>query len=252
MAVEPSIFVPTGRGRAAVAELDRVAWRGLAHAYTGAEGTSLFYDVGASLARLGDTDPNAAEDAFHALFGNVYHQGTIYEVTAHAVPFVAAFAAGPEVWIGHARDAACLLGSIAIASSFATTDGTMSGSFGEGVAETTREALRTVVPLLAAMAELHASLSPIVEPIRDLVHASRPKRHHLDAVAEQVDALQALEVGDPPFEPPKLAGDEWVAHAKLGVGLVLRREDDKVRVRFADGSERLLAARFVTKADPPA
>ncbi len=249
--VEAAVFVPQGRGRAALAELDRVAWHELAHAYTGAEGSSLFYDVRGSLARLADDDHDAPGAAFGALFGNVYHQGTIYEVTAHAVPFVAAFAAGPEVWVGHARDAACLLGSIAIASSFETTDGTMSGSFGEGVAEATRASLRAVAPLLAAAAELHAPLRPLADAVRDLVHASPPRRAHLDAVAEQVDAVQDLDLGDPPYVPPKLGGDEWVAHAKFGVGLVLRREDDKVRVRFADGSERVLASRFVTKAEPP-
>lgn len=248
----PAIVIPSARGRAALDELDRVAWHELAHAYgKGVTGDALWHDVKASLARLADRDSDALDDTVYALTCNIYHQGTIYEATAPAVPFLAAFAAGEDVWIGHARDVACVIGSIAISSSFETTDGTMSGSFGDDVAESTRAALRASAELLAKLAELRPALADLVNAIDVLVRANAAQRRYLQAIADEVDALNDVDFGDPPREPVAPTGPEWITHKTFGAGLVLRREDDKLRVRFTDGTERVLAARFVTPTDPP-
>ncbi len=69
-----------------VGALDAVPWQQLHHAYGVAD------DVAVHLyaATLGQAEARAA--AWWELWGNVHHQGTVYEATAYAVPFVAAIA----------------------------------------------------------------------------------------------------------------------------------------------------------------
>ncbi|WP_433086921.1 hypothetical protein ACQP1P_14510 [Dactylosporangium sp. CA-052675] len=86
-------------------ELDAVAWPELTHAYGEAD------DVPDLLRRLATGD----EEALHALCGNIWHQGTVYEATAPAVPFLI------EVLDAPGADAAGvlrLLASIAEGSSY--------------------------------------------------------------------------------------------------------------------------------------
>jgi hypothetical protein len=92
MTVAPrKLYHPTEIGLAALDELDAVPWDELAHAYgTGITGDELHQDVAASLFELTD-DP---AEAHQALYSNICHQGTVYEATAWAVPFLAAVAAG--------------------------------------------------------------------------------------------------------------------------------------------------------------
>ncbi|MBB6037174.1 hypothetical protein [Phytomonospora endophytica] len=59
--------------------LDTVAWSSLSHAYGDAA------DVPDLIRRLRTP---ANEEALHALYGNIYHQGTTYEATGPAVPFL--------------------------------------------------------------------------------------------------------------------------------------------------------------------
>src|SRR5215472_16509295 len=99
MSSQPKIYVPSVIGRAALAELDRVPWAVLPHAYgIGIRGPQLDYDVEGTLRQLGDTREGAFEKAVHAVFSNLCHQGgTIYRATAFAVPFLAALAAGEDL-----------------------------------------------------------------------------------------------------------------------------------------------------------
>lgn len=62
--------------------LDNVEWSNLGHAY-GKAG-----DVPKLIRTLGGTEAEAADDALSSLFGNIWHQGTVYEATPHAVPFL--------------------------------------------------------------------------------------------------------------------------------------------------------------------
>jgi hypothetical protein len=66
--------------------IDDVAWGKLKHAYGTAE------DVPALLRSLLNKDPNERQEAWDQLYGNLWHQGTVYEVTSHAVPFLARLA----------------------------------------------------------------------------------------------------------------------------------------------------------------
>jgi len=66
--------------------LDAVPWDQLTHA----SGTAKA--VPDQLRRLAKGDA----DALHELFGSIWHQGTVYEATSHAVPFLVEILARPE------------------------------------------------------------------------------------------------------------------------------------------------------------
>lgn len=67
--------------------LDEIPWAELSHAYGPAE------DVPGLLRVIASGDPDAVKIAVQDLHGNIWHQGTVYEATAHAVPFLARMAA---------------------------------------------------------------------------------------------------------------------------------------------------------------
>jgi hypothetical protein len=79
--------VPEVRDEGALAGLADVAWGDLRHAY-GPAG-----DVPGLLRAIASGDAEAAGDAVSALFGNIWHQGTVYLATPYAVPFLARMAA---------------------------------------------------------------------------------------------------------------------------------------------------------------
>ena len=242
----PCIHAPSRAGGDALAELDRVAWSELSHCYgMGRVGDALHQDLHATLARLGDGDPDAIEDALQAMWSNVCHQGTIYEATAHAVPFLAAFAAGPGLWIGNAAELAVLLGEIAVASSFTTENGTSAGAYGEGVGEATRAAFVASRAWLTAMAATHPATAELATAIEELTAADPPTRAMVDRVAEAVEALEDEDFGERPRADPAVLDGPRVRHATFGAGQVVAREPGKVRVRFDDGMERTLLERFV-------
>jgi hypothetical protein len=67
-------------------KLDDVPWRELHHAYGTAD------DVPGLLRALAKSDDRQNE-ALYELFGNIWHQGTVYEASAYAVPFLVELAA---------------------------------------------------------------------------------------------------------------------------------------------------------------
>ncbi|MFC8244162.1 hypothetical protein [Streptomyces chartreusis] len=86
-----------------LAGLDDRPWGDVEHAYGSAE------DVPAVLRALADDDPETAGAALHELYGNIWHQGTVYAATVEAVPFLARLAAAGY----RSADVLVLLGSIA-------------------------------------------------------------------------------------------------------------------------------------------
>jgi HEAT repeats len=83
--------------------LAEIPWRDLSHAYGSAE------DVPGLLRAIASGDAEAAGNAVHELFGNIWHQGTVCEATEYAVPFLARMAAAGLA----SCDLAQLLGCIA-------------------------------------------------------------------------------------------------------------------------------------------
>lgn len=71
--------------------LDQVDWGSLTHAYGSAD------DLPALLRALASGDKEASKNAIYELFGNIWHQGTVYEATAYAVPFLIEVLESPSV-----------------------------------------------------------------------------------------------------------------------------------------------------------
>ena len=63
-------------------ELNKIDWSKLTHAYGEAS------DVPALLRQLASSEVDEREQALHELYGNIWHQGTVYEASARAVPFL--------------------------------------------------------------------------------------------------------------------------------------------------------------------
>jgi hypothetical protein len=70
--------------------LDRVRWAKLRHAYGSAE------DVPHQLRAIAE-NTRRMDEAVEALFSNIFHQGTVYQATTHAVPFLIELAREPKV-----------------------------------------------------------------------------------------------------------------------------------------------------------
>lgn len=159
------IYIPRGTGRRALDELHHAPWAALAHAYGTGIGAAPHEDVPAALSLLGEDDEEALDEAVNLLFSNVCHQGTIYEASAHAFPFIAAWAAGAT------REARCddaalqLLASIALAATYDAPHGSHSGAWGEGVAAATQSAIRLSEPHLRVVAARSPTLQRLVEAL---------------------------------------------------------------------------------------
>lgn len=68
----------------ALKQLDSIPWQDFEHAYGPAT------DVPDLLRALAGSDPEEADEALTELHGNIWHQGTVYEASAKAVPFLVA------------------------------------------------------------------------------------------------------------------------------------------------------------------
>ncbi|GAA1368879.1 hypothetical protein [Catellatospora chokoriensis] len=72
-------------------DLNSIDWASLTHAYGSAE------DVPDLIRALRSPDAEARREAMYELYGNIHHQGSRYEASAYAVPFLLELAADPTV-----------------------------------------------------------------------------------------------------------------------------------------------------------
>ena len=201
------VHCPREVGFAALNELDSVPWGELHHAYgKGVTGEDLHDDVAASLKLLAEDMDEAINGA---LYANICHQGTVYEATAWAVPFLAAVAAGdiddqPRIQL------VTLLAHIAAASATTTEDGSQAGSFGSNVAERIREALQRVSGHLQSAAQKDDALSAVVEAIAAV--ATAPDEERCEDLEDAISDL-SYEEDDAGPTPEELAAVREV-HAR--------------------------------------
>ncbi|MFC1411389.1 HEAT repeat domain-containing protein [Streptacidiphilus sp. N1-12] len=190
-------------------ELDTLDWASLTHAYGPAE------DVPEQVRSLYSDDPEEVDEALYELYGNVWHQGSVYPASVEAVPFLAHAAVNARfkpAWV------LMLLSEMA---AHEAPDGS--------VEQRVRAQVAAVVPDLlpclrdpdravrrAAVRVAVAETSPSPQVVEELLRLLRQ-----DPVAEvRADALTALARTDP--DPTALAAREADA---LGSGdPVLRRE----------------------------
>jgi hypothetical protein len=245
----PPIVWPTGIGFAALADVGRVPWRDLAFAYHYREHPGLAHDIEATLRAFADADWSGALDE---CYSNIIHQQTVYEATAYAVPFLVSLAAGPDLPLQLRVGLVLLLVSIALSASFDTEDGGSAGAFGEGAGELIREVLVTAKPRLAAVAALDPARADVVTAI--LAIASEPTKAAFEALLELSHRTDAeLEVLDDNHDiddrPAAAVPTTRYRHAKLGDATLVRTQENGLRLRFDDGTERVIQARFVTIID---
>lgn len=91
--------------------LDAIPWSSLTHAYGAAR------DVPELIGALASPDADARTRALNLLHGNIGHQGTVYEATAHAVPFLLDLAREPAV--PEREEILALLADLAAGASYA-------------------------------------------------------------------------------------------------------------------------------------
>lgn len=180
-------YQPNGTGFDALDELDQVDWNRLQHAYgkgvvsLGAANVSLGIagDVARSLAALRDDPSFAIGDG---LYSNICHQGTVYEATAYAVPFIAAVAAG-DVPDGIRVPLLALLGDISIGGSYIAPHGSHAGTYGDRVDVLVTESLATSMTRLSTVRM--PRLVALIQAIQSLlIHSTDARR---DAVESAID-----------------------------------------------------------------
>ncbi len=87
--------------------LDEINWSQLHHAYGEAS------DVPILIHQLLSNKKTATDKAIYELFGNIYHQHTVYEASAYAVPFLQEILNTHEIANSIKMSIACLLASMA-------------------------------------------------------------------------------------------------------------------------------------------
>lgn len=178
-----TLYQPTGTGFDALNELGQVDWSRLKHAYgIGVVALGLDGDVSRSLAAL-RTDHFPA---MHALYSNICHQGTVYQATAHAVPFIAAVAAGDVPYVTRIQLLA-LLGDISIGGSYMAPHGSLTGALGQDVDVLITESLATSMGRLATIRT--PKLVALIQAIQELLDESTDARRA--AVESAIDAAIA-------------------------------------------------------------
>lgn len=190
-------YQPNGTGFDALDELDRVDWRQLEHCYgrgvvslgvAGDASLALAGDVSRSLAALRAEPSRAINDG---LYSNICHQGTVYQATAYAVPFIAAVAAGDvpdEIRV----PLLALLGDISIGGSYVAPNGSHAGALGDQVHVLVTESLAISMERLSTIRT--PRLVALVQAIQSLL--VRPTDEHRDAVESAIDVALA-----PPVSP---------------------------------------------------
>lgn len=99
--------------------LDEINWASLSHAY--GEAT----DVPDLIRQLAAADSGTRQEAIYALYGNIWHQGTVYKATAFAVPFLVEVLQQPALPDRH--EVAALLRELAVGNSYLDVHGALDG-----------------------------------------------------------------------------------------------------------------------------
>lgn len=99
--------------------LDEIDWGSLTHAY--GEAT----DVPDLIRQLAAPDSETRQEAIYELYGNIWHQGTVYKATAFAVPFLVELLQQPSLPDRH--EVAGLLRDLAEGSSYLDVHGQLDG-----------------------------------------------------------------------------------------------------------------------------
>jgi HEAT repeat protein len=179
--------------------LDDVPWHSLHHAY------GVATDVPDLIRALTSPEDDVREKALWELYGNIWHQHTVYEATSHAVPFLVELATSPTAPDETRARVAMLLADIADGSSYVEVHEPLfremgvDAGFEPGQLEqerawvaAAREAVRSAVELLAG--DLDATAPP--ERQRAAVYVASMFPEDAPRLAPRVRGLREAAVDD--------------------------------------------------------
>ena len=213
--------------------LAEIPWRDLSHAYGSAE------DVPGLLRAIASGDAETASNAVHELFGNIWHQGTVYEATEYAVPFLARMAAAGLA----SRDLAQLLGCIAESGDHGRS--ATPGGAGAAVAaqagllapllDSPDSQVRTTVAWALAQSGPAAEVFPALRTRRE-TEENPPVRAALLRAMSELDPSRALSTADRALVSGA-PGERFVAlWARVTAGLPWTSDDSQAAAAwFAEG-----------------
>lgn len=143
-----------------------IDWRSLNHAYGSAE------DVPGQLNDLESGAHQVRDEALHKLWGNIWHQGTVYEATQFAVPRLATL----FLLEGHPKqtEIGLLIASIANGIPKVTHVGPEAGNPSSDAVEYARAANRAVVAEVPRILRELNSPAPMVRATTALICAATP------------------------------------------------------------------------------
>lgn len=184
--MSPEPYVPRSIGLEALSELDQVEWSSLAQAYGKGpvDGIGVAGDVAGSLALVATDIQTALAEG---LYSNVCHQGTVYEASAFALPFVGAVAAG-DVPTATRVPLLGLFGDIAAGGSHVALNGSHDGAYGAGVDALIRATVVRCDPFLTLIERADADLAQLVAAIREVT--ANPSDKNREAVFQLIDPAE--------------------------------------------------------------
>lgn len=163
--MKPPPYLPTVHGLDALEELDRVDWSTLQHAYgLGIAGNDLSGDVSRGLAMLANDWKTAFDDG---LWSSLCHQGTVYEASAYALPFLAAVAAGP-VTSELRQYLVSFIGDIVIGGSYVAPSGSSAGSWGQNVDTLIQQTTASCDAYFSSIVVADESYASLIDALRRL------------------------------------------------------------------------------------
>ncbi|WP_144122833.1 HEAT repeat domain-containing protein [Catellatospora sichuanensis] len=216
-------------------DLNSIDWASLTHAYGSAE------DVPDLIRALRSPDAEVRQEALYELYGNIYHQGSRYEASAHAVPFLLELAADPSTPDRHEvihllADLAVGYGHHHVATGFPIT------SLREAVAQVPDQTWRSWSQAMKAWYDVVATGQrqpiPLTKPERRLLET----RHELaayDAVRAGVPTLLAcLTDLDAEVAGEAIHALAWFPEegAAIRPGLIAVASDDRQPAQLAEAA----------------
>lgn len=177
--------------------LDRLAeipWKRLMHAFGSAEDVP---DLLRSLKTAAAESKNEQSPLWH-LYGNIWHQGTVYEATSYAVPFLIELAACPQV--PSRLGILGLLAAIATGTSFREVHGNLTNE--PDFAERKATELEWVDQAHAAVARGVTAFLAMTEEETDIrlaaAHVLALLPEHRNVVSKRLQSMVSAETGSLP------------------------------------------------------
>jgi hypothetical protein len=143
-------------------DIHNIPWSDLKHAYGNAD------DVPGLLMDLVHEDEDARQSAIYKLFGNVWHQGTIYEATSYVVPYLVKLLKSSQT--PNRNSVAGLFAAIANGSGYLEVHTKPDSAYGENWQDIISDSDADLVKKLAEEDKWVAAVRRAVDPHLDMLY----------------------------------------------------------------------------------